>query len=122
MGAVKLKEIIGYDDTLDAFGVHGLVGILGALMTGILANPAINEGTGLLYGNPAQFLIQLKVVGITIAYSAIGTFAVFKLCSLITNGARVTEIVEYNGLDSMIHGERGFDLNEEVLEQSIKNN
>ncbi|NQY10506.1 MAG: ammonium transporter [Flavobacteriales bacterium] len=122
LGTVKLKKMIGYDDTLDAFGVHGLVGILGALMTGILANPAINEGTGLLYGNPAQFLIQLKVVGITIAYSAIGTFAVFKLCSLITNGARVTEIVEYNGLDSMIHGERGFDLNEEVLEPAFKNN
>ena len=76
----------------------------------------------MLYGNPAQFLLQLKVVAITIAYSAIGSFTVFKICSLITNGARVTEIVEYNGLDSMIHGERGLDLNEEVLEPAFKNN
>ena len=71
-GAVKLKVILGYDDTLDAFGVHGLVGIFGALLTGIFANPAINQGAGLLYGNPAQFFVQLKAVAITILFSSIG--------------------------------------------------
>ena len=122
LGAVKLKVMLGYDDTLDAFGIHGLVGILGALLTGILANPAINKGAGLLYGNSAQFMVQLKAVIITISYSALGTFIVFKICSLITRGARVPEAFEYKGLDSMIHGEKSFDLNEEVIEPSNNNN
>ena len=110
-GAVKLKVILGYDDTLDAFGVHGLVGIFGALLTGIFANPAINQGVGLLYGNPTQFFVQLKAVAITILFSSIGTFVIFKLCAFVTKGARVNEIVETKGLDSMIHGEKSFDLN-----------
>ncbi len=110
-GAVKLKVILSYDDTLDAFGVHGLVGIFGALLTGVFANPDINEGVGLLYGNSAQFLVQFKAVAITILFSCIGTFATFKLSAFVTKGARVNEIVEIRGLDSMIHGEKSFDLN-----------
>ena len=114
-GTVKLKVIIGYDDSLDAFGVHGLVGIAGALMTGIFANPLINDGIGVMYGNPSQFLIQLKVVGATVLFSSIGTFIIFKVCSFFTRGARVHEIVEQKGLDSMIHGEKGFNLIKEEL-------
>ena len=114
-GTVKLKVIIGYDDSLDAFGVHGLVGIAGALMTGIFANPLINDGIGVMYGNPSQFLIQLKVVGATVLFSSIGTFIIFKVCSFFTRGARVHEIVEHKGLDSMIHGEKGFNLIKEEL-------
>jgi ammonium transporter, Amt family len=109
-GTIKLKLLIGYDDTLDAFGIHGLVGILGALLTGVFANPAINQASGLLFGNHTQVLIQLKVVGITIGYSALGTFLVFKVCAWLTKGARVPEGVEKKGLDSMVHGEKGFDL------------
>lgn len=114
-GTVKLKVIIGYDDSLDAFGVHGLVGIAGALMTGIFANPLINDGIGVMYGNPSQFPIQLKVVGATVLFSSIGTFIIFKVCSFFTRGARVHEIVEHKGLDSMIHGEKGFNLIKEEL-------
>ncbi len=109
-GAVKLKVILGYDDTLDAFGVHGLVGIVGALLTGVLANPSINDGIGVIYGNPSQFFVQFKAVGITIVYSAIGTSLIFRFCAFLTKGGRVNEIIEHKGLDSMIHGEKSFDL------------
>ena len=90
-GTVKLKVIIGYDDSLDAFGI------------------------GVMYGNPSQFFIQLKVVGATVLFSSIGTFIIFKVCSFFTRGARVHEIVEHKGLDSMIHGEKGFNLIKEEL-------
>ena len=69
-----LKPKLGYDDALDAFGIHGVAGTIGAILTGIFANPAINEaGKGLLYGNPSQLLIQLIAVGVTIVYVAIAT-------------------------------------------------
>ena len=122
LGVVKLKKLIGYDDTLDAFGIHGLVGILGALMTGIFANPAINNAAGLLYGNPGQVWVQLKAVTVTILFSAIGTAVVFKISALLTKGARVREGIEYKGLDKMIHGEKGFNLHEEVVHnEALKN-
>ncbi|PCI97186.1 MAG: ammonia channel protein [Flavobacteriales bacterium] len=122
LGAVKLKKMLGYDDSLDAFGIHGLVGILGAVLTGVFANPAINKAAGLLYGNPGQVLIQLKAVAVTIIFSAIGTFIVFKVSALLTRGARVNEVVEYKGLDKMIHGEKGFDLHEEVIQNEVIKN
>jgi len=112
-GAIKLKKILRYDDTLDAFGVHGLVGIAGALATGIFANPEINEAAGLLYGNPEQLWVQLKAVAVVAIFSAVGTYLVFKAASWLTKGARVTENVEDFGLDAMIHGERSFDYKEE---------
>lgn len=118
LGAIKLKHIIGYDDTLDAFGIHGLVGILGALLTGILANPDINDGIGVLYGNPNQLLVQLKAVIVTITYSAAGTYIVFKICSFITKGARVPKIVERKGLDSMIHGEKFLNIDEKLISKN----
>lgn len=114
-GAIKLKKILKYDDTLDAFGVHGLVGIAGALATGVFANPEINEATGLLYGNPGQLWVQLKAVGIVVLFSAVGTYLVFKAASLFSKGARVTESIEDHGLDFMIHGERSFDYKEEGI-------
>jgi Amt family ammonium transporter len=109
---VKLKNLIRYDDTLDAFGLHGMVGIFGAIATGIFANPAVNDAAGLLYGNPSQVWTQIVVVLVTIAYSAIATFLVFKLCSLITGGARVSERQEDMGMDEALHGERAFELND----------
>lgn len=110
--AVKLKNLIRYDDTLDAFGLHGMVGIFGALATGVFANPAVNGKAGLLYGNPGQVGTQLMAVLVTIAYSAIATFIVFKLCAFVTRGARVSERDEDVGMDAAIHGERAYDLND----------
>src|SRR5208337_2390330 len=84
-----LKPRLGYDDALDAFGVHAVGGTLGALLTGIFADPAINDaGKGLLYGNPGQFLIQLKAVCITIVYTAVTTFVIFMVIKAVV-GIRV---------------------------------
>jgi Amt family ammonium transporter len=107
-GVVKIKQIFKYDDSLDAFGIHGLVGIWGSLATGIFANPAINEAAGLLYGNPGQVLTQLIAVLVTIVYSAVGSAVIFKLTSLITKSSRVTDSVEEVGMDKAFHAESGF--------------
>ncbi|MEQ9310300.1 MAG: ammonium transporter [Balneolaceae bacterium] len=104
-GVVHLKSMIKHDDTLDAFGIHGLVGIAGALLTGVFANPDVNGGAGLLYGNPGQLWVQAKAVIITIAYSAVGTFIVWKIASLITRGDRIEEELELEGMDIGYHGE-----------------
>jgi Amt family ammonium transporter len=109
---VKLKNLVRYDDTLDAFGLHGMVGIFGAIATGIFANPAVNGKSGLLYGNPSQVWTQLTVILVTIAYSAIATFIVFKVCSFLTGGARVSEREEDLGMDAALHGERAYDIHE----------
>jgi len=103
---VKLKNLLRYDDTLDAFGLHGMVGIFGAIATGIFANPAINGATGLLYGNPSQVGTQFIVVLVTVAYSAIATFIVYKISALFTGGGRVTEREEDQGMDAALHGEK----------------
>ena len=106
-----LKHKLGYDDSLDAFGVHGMCGLWGALATGIFADPAINAaGTGLLYGNPKQLLIQIISIIATIAYTAVGTVIVIWITKLITGGLRVDEEDEVKGLDSSIHGERAFEI------------
>lgn len=104
-GVVHLKSMVNHDDTLDAFGIHGLVGIAGALLTGIFANPAVNGGAGLLFGNPGQFWIQAKAVIITIIFSAIATAIVWKLSELITRGGRINEELELEGMDIGYHGE-----------------
>lgn len=109
---VKLKNLVRYDDTLDAFGLHGMVGIFGAIATGIFANPVVNGQTGLLYGNPSQVWTQLIVVVVTISYSSIATFVVFKVCTWITKGARVSEREEDIGMDAALHGERAFELHD----------
>ena len=104
-GVVHLKSWVKHDDTLDAFGIHGLVGIAGAILTGVFANPEINGGAGLLYGNAAQVWVQTKAVLVTIAYSAVGTFIVWKISSLITSGGRIEEELELEGMDIGFHGE-----------------
>jgi Amt family ammonium transporter len=106
-----LKHKIGYDDSLDAFGVHGMCGIWGALATGLFANPAITDGAaGLFFGNPGQVWIQcLSIVG-TAAYSAVGTLVVIWITRLATGGIRVTSDEEVVGLDNAIHGERAFEI------------
>jgi Amt family ammonium transporter len=104
----KLKPLFGYDDTLDAFGIHGIGGTIGALLTGVFADPAINEaGKGLLYGNPGQLWIQIIAVGVTIAYSAIMTFIIFMVIKAVV-GLRVGAEEETIGLDESEHGERAY--------------
>ena len=106
----KLKPMLGYDDALDAFGIHGIAGTLGAILTGIFADPTINEaGKGLLYGNPKQLLIQLIACGITIAYVAVVTFIIFVVIKAIT-GLRVDAEEEITGVDESEHGEKAYNL------------
>jgi Amt family ammonium transporter len=107
----KVKHKLGYDDSLDAFGVHGMCGLWGALATGLFANPAVNEaGKGLFYGNPKQLWIQMISIVATAVFTAIGTLIVIFITKLLTGGLRVTEETEVAGLDSSIHGERGFEI------------
>lgn len=116
LGVVKLKEYFGHDDTLDAFGMHGLVGIAGALLTGLLANPAIDpSSSGVFYGNPGQFFIQLKSVTATILYSGVGTFIVYKVAALFTKGGRITEDIELEGMDIGYHGEQHMAIEKEMV-------
>ncbi|MFO7860927.1 MAG: ammonium transporter [Desulfosalsimonas sp.] len=107
----RLKQKLGYDDSLDAFGVHGVCGMWGALATGIFANPAITEGAaGLLYGNPMQVVIQVVSIVATIAFSAAATFVVVMVTRAVTRGLRVEADSEITGLDNAIHGERAFEI------------
>jgi len=107
----KVKHKLGYDDSLDAFGVHGMCGLWGALATGLFANPAVNEaGKGLFYGNPKQLWIQVVSIVATAVFTAIGTLIVIFITKLLTGGLRVNEENEVAGLDSSIHGERAFEI------------
>ncbi len=108
---VKLKRRFGYDDSLDAFGVHGMCGIWGALATGIFANPAVNTaGSGLVYGNPRQLWVQLISIVATALYSAAATVIVIGLTRLLTGPLRIDPESEIVGLDGAFHGERGFEI------------
>jgi len=105
-----LKHKLGYDDALDVFGIHGVAGILGAILTGVFADPSINEaGKGLLYGNPGQVLIQILSVVVTIIYSAIATFVILMVVKALT-GLRVSHEEEVAGLDSSQHREKAYNL------------
>ena len=105
-GAVVLKPKMGYDDTLDVFGVHGLGGITGALLTGVFAVEAIGGTPGLLEGNAGQVLIQLEGIIATIVYCAIVTFIILKVVGAVM-GLRVDEESEVGGLAYSLHGETG---------------
>ncbi|MEO6976491.1 MAG: ammonium transporter [Gallionella sp.] len=99
--ATSLKRMIGYDDSLDAFGVHAIGGIVGALLTGLFAVESIG-GTA---GSMGQLFIQAKGVAITIAYTAVVTYIILKVLDMVM-GLRVTEEQEREGLDIALHGER----------------
>ena len=104
----KLKPMFGYDDTLDAFGIHGIGGTIGAILTGVFADPAINEaGKGLLYGNPGQLWTQIIAVAVTLVYSGVMTFIIFMIIKA-TVGLRVGAEEETIGLDESEHGERAY--------------
>ncbi len=107
-----IKRKIGYDDSLDAFGVHGICGIWGAIATGLFATPAITEGAaGLFFGNPKQLMIQLVSIAATILFSGIGTFIIAHITGTITGGLRVEKEDEITGLDNALHSERAFEIN-----------
>jgi Amt family ammonium transporter len=107
----KIKHRLGYDDSLDAFGVHGICGIWGALATGLFASPAVNEaGKGLFYGNPSQLWIQFVSIIGTAAFSAVATLVVIGITRLLTGKMRIDRDSEIEGLDNAFHGERGFEI------------
>ena len=101
VAATSLKHALGYDDSLDAFGVHGIGGIVGALLTGIFVSKEIS---GVENSTWVQFLIQLQGVAVTVLYGFGASFIILKVIDL-TIGLRVTEEQEREGLDISLHGE-----------------
>ena len=109
-GVVTMKKKLGYDDSLDAFGIHFLAGLWGALATGFLA---VND-KDLLWDGPlkesgdrmGQFMVQLESVAVVGLWTLVGTVVVYYIASAVTGGARVDEETESAGLDETIHGER----------------
>jgi Amt family ammonium transporter len=102
--ATTMKRALGYDDSLDAFGVHAVGGIIGALLTGVFAVKAIGGGVGALEGNTGQILIQLEGIAATLIWSGLGTFVILMVVSMVT-GVRVSQAAEVEGLDINLHGE-----------------
>lgn len=103
-----IKHKYGYDDTLDAFGVHGIGGIIGALLTGFLATPAIQSSySGLFYGNPKQLYIQFIATIVTMIFSGVMTFVLFKIVDKLF-GIRATQKEEIAGLDISQHNEMAY--------------
>ncbi|MBK4998207.1 ammonium transporter [Pseudomonas sp. S31] len=106
--ATTLKRKLGYDDSLDAFGVHGIGGIIGAILTGVFAAPALG-GFGAVTDIAAQVWIQAKGVIFTVVYTAIVTYVILKVLDVVM-GLRVNEEEESVGLDLAQHNERGYNL------------
>ena len=106
--ATSLKRKLGYDDSLDAFGVHGIGGIVGAILTGVFAAPALG-GFGTVEDIGAQVLVQIEGVVVTVLYTALVTFVILKVIDLVM-GLRVSDEEETVGLDLSLHNERGYNL------------
>lgn len=105
-GAVWLKHKFGYDDSLDAFGVHGIGGAVGAVLTGVFALSSVNSlGKGAIDGNPGQIVTQLEGLAIAGVYCAVATYVILLIVNAIV-GLRVTADEEREGLDLTQHGER----------------
>ncbi len=114
-----IKHVFGYDDSLDAFGVHGAGGTLGALLTGVFATYLVNDGLkdasgrplplGLVDGHPGQVLNQLIGVAIAWALAAVGTLIILKVCDLLI-GVRAEPQNETEGLDLSMHGEEAYNF------------
>ncbi len=108
LASTKLKRMLGYDDALDAFGVHAVGGIVGALLTGVFAAASMG-GSKVDLDIAGQLFIQFKGVAITVIYCAVATFIILKVLDAII-GLRVTEEQETEGLDLTQHNERGYNL------------
>jgi Amt family ammonium transporter len=110
-----VKGAFGYDDSLDAFGVHGVGGTVGALLTGVFATNLINDTPidgkvvplGLVDGNPGQILNQAIAVLIAVTLASVGSFVILKICDVLI-GVRVDSAAETDGLDLSQHGEEGY--------------
>jgi ammonium transporter, Amt family len=103
-GATGLKHMFGYDDALDCFGVHGVGGATGAILTGVFAISEYGGTAGLIEGNAAQVLNQFEGLGIVIVYCAVVSFIILKVIDMAI-GLRVSPDVEQEGLDIALHGE-----------------
>ena len=104
-GATSLKNALGYDDSLDCFGVHGIGGIVGAILTGVFALKAVGGTSGLLEGNPGQVWTQILGVLATLIYSGVLSYIILKIIDAVI-GLRVEQDAEREGLDVALHGER----------------
>ena len=99
-----MKKAFGYDDSLDVWGIHGVGGAVGAILTGIFAVEAIGGTPGVLEGNIGQLWIQIEGVVYTIVYCGVVTFVLLKLIDMVV-GLRPSRDVEVEGLDINLHGE-----------------
>jgi len=108
-GGVLLKSRFGYDDTLDAFGVHGVGGAAGALLTGVFCSLAWNKtgADGVIKGNFGQLGTQALATGAAVVFAAVMTFVILKVIEKLV-GLRVEQEDEYEGLDLNLHGEQGY--------------
>lgn len=107
--AVLMKGRFGYDDSLDVFGVHGIGGTLGALLTGVFAREMWGGADGLIAGNFQQFLVQVYSVAATAVYAVIVSYIILKIID-VTIGLRVSNDDERQGLDTTQHGETGYNI------------
>ncbi len=117
-GAVNLRFKIGYDDSLDAFGVHGIGGIIGALLTGVFAVPAVNGKFGLLAGNAGQVGIQALSILVAVVFCGVATFVILKVVDKLV-GLRVKDAAEADGVDLAEHGESGYNLGDIALGHGV---
>jgi Amt family ammonium transporter len=102
--STTVKKALGYDDSLDVFGIHAVGGIVGAILTGVFAAEAIGGKTGLLEGNAGQVLTQIWGITATIVWCAIATFVILIIVNILF-GVRVSQAAEVEGLDINLHGE-----------------
>jgi Amt family ammonium transporter len=104
--ATTVKRALGYDDSLDVFGVHCIGGIIGAVLTGVFATSAVGGEAvkGLLEGNPGQVLTQIEGVAATLVWSGLGTLVILIIVNILV-GVRVSQATEVEGLDINLHGE-----------------
>jgi Amt family ammonium transporter len=107
--ACNVKAKLGYDDTLDVVGVHGVGGTWGAVATGLFASKAINEAgaDGLFFGNPGQLVTQIVAIAATMVLAVVGTFVILKVVDAVV-GLRVTDEDEVAGLDLSQHSETAY--------------
>ncbi len=102
--STRVKRAVGYDDSLDVFGIHAVGGIIGAILTGVFAVEAIGGTAGLLEGNPGQVMTQLWGILATVVWCAVASFVILIIVNIII-GVRVSQAVEVEGLDINLHGE-----------------
>jgi ammonium transporter, Amt family len=124
LAVTELKKAFGYDDSLDVFGIHGIGGTTGAILTGVFANSVINAPfkdeagnalpVGLLEGNASQVVAQLGGIGVAVVMAVVGSYIILKLVDIVI-GVRVSAEDEITGLDLTQHGEEGYNLDLELI-------